>query len=87
MLAVVDYRYRLLYINVGCPGRCNDSTIFERSLFRRKLEDPLFQQQAVFYDGVKVPVLLMGDSAFRLSQCMMKPYPFHANASEKQKKI
>lgn len=29
----------------------------------------------------------MGDSAFRLSECMMKPYPFYANASEKQKKF
>lgn len=37
------------------------------------------------YGGVKVPVLLMGDSAFRLSDCMMKPYPFHVNASAKQK--
>lgn len=85
LLAVVDYRYRFLYINVGCPGRCNDSTIFERSVFRSKMHDPIFQQQSIFYDGVKIPVMLIGDSAFRLSECMMKPYPFNVNSSEKQR--
>ena len=48
------------------------------------MQNPIFQKQAIVYDGVKIPVLLVGDSAFRLSECVMKPYPFHANASEKQ---
>lgn len=32
--------------------------------------------------GVNIPVLLIGDSAFRLSKTMMKPYPFYVNQNE-----
>ncbi|XP_041447823.1 uncharacterized protein LOC121403869 [Drosophila obscura] len=28
LFALVDYRYRFTYINVGCPGRAHDSKIF-----------------------------------------------------------
>ncbi|XP_053699028.1 uncharacterized protein LOC128745998, partial [Sabethes cyaneus] len=31
LFAAVDHRYRFTYINVGVPGRANDSTIFENS--------------------------------------------------------
>ncbi|KAI8123866.1 putative nuclease HARBI1 [Lucilia cuprina] len=80
LLAVVDHRYRFIYINVGVPGRCNDSAIFENSTLRKKLENPIFQEKAIMYNGINIPVLLIGDSAFRLSKSMMKPYPFQVNA-------
>lgn len=35
--------------------------------------------------GIDVPVLLIGDSAFRLSELVMKPYSFHVDASDKEK--
>lgn len=85
LLAVVDYRYRFLYTNVGCPGRCNDSSIYEQSLLRKKMDLPIFKDKSVLLDGVRVPVVLIGDSAFRLSDSMMKPYPFKINASNKEK--
>lgn len=32
-----------------------------------------------------VPVFIIGDSAFRLSDKLMKPYPFHVSQSRQQK--
>lgn len=35
--------------------------------------------------GVDVPVLIIGDSAFRLSEKLMKPYPFQVSQSHREK--
>lgn len=71
------FRFRFLYINVGSPGRCNDSQIYETSNLKKHLvENPLLKEMERNISGINVPVLLIGDSAFRLSRNMMKPYPF-----------
>ncbi|KAK2722668.1 hypothetical protein QYM36_003001 [Artemia franciscana] len=38
LMAVVDARYRFLYIDVGAKGKENDSTVFKRSSFGKALE-------------------------------------------------
>lgn len=81
----VHCRYRFQYINVGSPGRCNDSKIFESSNLRRELQNSLLKQHSKNFCGIDVPVLLIGDSAFRLSDVVMKPYPFRADATEREK--
>lgn len=71
------FRYRFLYINVGSPGRCNDSQLYESSKLKQQiLHSPVLQQMTRIIHGVQVPIVLIGDSAFRLSANMMKPYPF-----------
>ncbi|XP_058817539.1 putative nuclease HARBI1 [Topomyia yanbarensis] len=86
LFAAVDHRYRFTYINVGVPGRSNDSTIFENSALK-SLHDShsLFQQYSKIIDGVNVPILLIGDSAFKLSQNLMKPFPFAINQNEDER--
>ncbi|XP_055714922.1 uncharacterized protein LOC129809139 [Phlebotomus papatasi] len=85
LLAAVDYRYRFTYVNIGSPGRNNDSHIFERSIIRRlHNEDETFQRFLKVIQGVQVPILLLGDSAFRLDRFLMKPYP-HDNLTPKEK--
>lgn len=37
--------------------------------------------------GVNVPVLIIGDSAFRLSKHVMKPFPFNVERTEEEKKF
>ncbi|XP_037959313.1 uncharacterized protein LOC119688718 [Teleopsis dalmanni] len=86
LFALVDYRYRFLYINVGYPGRVNDSFIFENSSLKSQLENCVaLEDKSRVINGVKIPVLILGDSAFRFSTKVMKPYPYDENASIGQK--
>ncbi|XP_037931000.1 putative nuclease HARBI1 [Teleopsis dalmanni] len=85
LLAAVDYRCRFMYINIGCPGRCNDSQIFEKSKLKQHHMKPMMKEFCVEINGVCVPPLLLGDSAFRFSDILMKPYPFSEFASPTEK--
>ncbi|XP_044248784.1 putative nuclease HARBI1 isoform X1 [Drosophila takahashii] len=86
LFAMVDYRYRFSYISVGSPGRCHDSKIFENSNLKRIIEESeLMDEHSRIINDVEVPVLILGDSAFRFSKNLMKPYPFSVEANEEQK--
>ncbi|XP_070068180.1 putative nuclease HARBI1 [Drosophila takahashii] len=86
LFALVDYRYRFTYVNIGSAGRCHDSAIFQRSSLARKMvSTPFLQEKTREICGVEVPVLLIGDSAFRFSRTLMKPYPFSTTASAEQR--
>ena len=76
-----------MYINVGCPGRCNDSGIFQRSALKKKLLDKKFKEESISVNGIEIPVVILGNSAFRLSESLMKSYPFHVSASLQEKKF
>ncbi|XP_053968071.1 uncharacterized protein LOC128869531 isoform X2 [Anastrepha ludens] len=76
LLALVDAKYRFVYIHCGSPGRCNDSGIFEKSSLKRELQScARLDELSLLYGSTKIPVHIIGDSAFRLSQHLMKPYP------------
>lgn len=77
---IIIFRYRVTYINIGSPGRVHDSRIFEESKLKEQHEtNQLFYQKCKVINGIKVPCLLLGDSAFRLRKYVMKPYPFVPN--------
>lgn len=64
-----------MYINVGSPGRNNDSYIFEKSKLKKQHENnSIFYEYSKIIKNTSVPVLLVGDGAFRLSKFLMKPY-------------
>ncbi|XP_070071559.1 putative nuclease HARBI1 isoform X2 [Drosophila takahashii] len=84
LFACVDYRF--IYANVGCPGRCNDSLIYRKSDLRQIVESSsLLHEKEKDICGTKVPLLLIGDSAFKFSPNLMKPYLFSTSASVQQK--
>ncbi|XP_017472039.1 PREDICTED: uncharacterized protein LOC108363251 isoform X2 [Rhagoletis zephyria] len=86
LLALVDVRYRFLYINVGSPGRCNDSQVFEKSRLKRELENCSFlNTMSTNLGNFDIPVVLLGDSAFRFSKYLMKPFPFSLDKTPSQK--
>ncbi|XP_036340253.1 putative nuclease HARBI1 [Rhagoletis pomonella] len=88
LLALVDARCRFIYINVGSPGRCNDSAIFESSHLKNEfLQCSLYKDMSKQISGVNFPVVLLGDSAFKLDEHLMKPFPFNIDQSLQQKKI
>ncbi|XP_037939192.1 protein ANTAGONIST OF LIKE HETEROCHROMATIN PROTEIN 1-like [Teleopsis dalmanni] len=80
LLALVDFRYRFMYVNVGTPGRCNDSYIFETSNLKKMLNTcNLLRKNKKNICNLDVPVYIIADSAFRLTQTLMKPYPFNVD--------
>ncbi|XP_053968378.1 putative nuclease HARBI1 [Anastrepha ludens] len=88
LLALVDAKYRFVYIHCGSPGRCNDSGIFEKSSLKRELQScALLDELSLLYGSTKIPVHIIGDSAFRLSQHLMKPYPHSVTNTPEQKKF
>lgn len=79
MLAVSDYRHRVVYLSVGHYGREGDSGIYERSDFARALNDnanPLNLPPDEPLPGTNVvsPFFFIGDGAFPLQRRMMKPF-------------
>ncbi|KAH8009023.1 hypothetical protein HPB51_008953 [Rhipicephalus microplus] len=47
LLALVDHRYRSLYVKVGSPGRCHDTFVYVWSGLAQCIEGPLFQTPVV----------------------------------------
>lgn len=48
-------------------------------------QNDIFKENSKQIDGVNVPVFLIGDSAFRLSNLVLKPFPFAITRSDDQK--
>ncbi|XP_012161742.1 protein ALP1-like [Ceratitis capitata] len=88
LLALVDSRYRFLYINVGSPGRCNDSGIYERSSLKAELlRCKLLYDQRKSFNNVEIPLVIIADSAFRLSRNVLKPFPFNVENTTAQREF
>lgn len=47
-------------------------------------ETPLFRENARTLCGTEVPVVVLGDSAFKFSTTVMKPYPFSVQHTEEE---
>ena len=83
---LVDFEYRFLDICVGWPGKVHDARVFKtlQCLLCVVLElssRPTCQFSSVMISGVRVPPLVLGDSAYALSEWLMKPYTDRGNLS------
>ncbi|KAL7724570.1 hypothetical protein ACLKA6_002500 [Drosophila palustris] len=84
LFALVDYRF--IYINVGAPGRVHDSQPYEQSKLKQLVgKSSLFEENSKIISGVSVPVVILGDSAFKFTRNVMKPYPFSVDASPERR--
>lgn len=78
LMAMCDARYRFTMIDVGAPGRQNDSATFRGSPFGEMLESGAFQfPQPPPLPGneTTVPYMIVADEAFPLRTYLMRPYP------------
>ncbi|XP_065067513.1 uncharacterized protein LOC135693062 [Rhopilema esculentum] len=75
LMALVDAKYRFIWGSCGFPGNSHDSIILQSTSLWKKIKDgkmiPEICQQI---DAVKIPPLILGDSAFLFESFLMKPY-------------
>ena len=65
--------YRILAATMGHAGNTHDSTIKKNHSFWKNRED-IFPPRSRVIEGVRIPYLEIGDSAFKLTPRSMKPY-------------
>ena len=83
-LATVDSNLNFTYLNVGAPGRCNDASVYGRCTLREVLQDPLYSRHRLVVNKTTIQAHLIGDSAFPLSQHLMKSFPERVNMPQHQ---
>ena len=85
LMATVDYNYKFVYVDVGCQGRISVGGVFRNTSFCKALENgqlnlpdpaPLSRNRDWNWeqDSTPVPFVFIGDDAFPLTTCCMKPY-------------
>ena len=74
-MALVDARYRFIWGSCGFPGNSHDSIVMQStSLWSAILNGKLLSDFTHDEQGISVPPLILGDSAFPLENFLMKPY-------------
>lgn len=77
LLALVDAEYNFIFADAGCQGRISDGGVFKTcKLYNMLTENTMGLPLAEELPGrsMKVPYFVVGDSAFPLSENIMKPY-------------
>lgn len=74
--AVVDHKMLIWDINVGWPGKVHDARVFSNSsLYQRGQSGTLLPGWTEMFEGVDVPLVILGDAAYPLLPWLMKAYP------------
>ncbi|CAF2520751.1 unnamed protein product [Rotaria sp. Silwood2] len=79
MLATVNSSLKFTYINIGAPGRCNDSSVYGRSSLARIIENQIYANHYMIINNIRIQSHLIADSAFALHATLLKPYPQRSN--------
>ena len=84
MLATVNSDLIFTYINVGAPGRCNDSSVYSRSTLYDVIQNSIHRNYYLIESNVTIYAHFIADSAFALHSTLMKPYCEKSNMSRKE---
>lgn len=88
LLAVVDANYNFIYTNVGCQGSISDSGVFNRTFFKKCLDENtmhLLPSRPLPQLSLPIPYVFVGDEAFQLISDLMKPFSgFHNKRTTKR---
>ncbi|XP_066590600.1 uncharacterized protein [Prorops nasuta] len=78
LLALVDVRYKFIFVDVGSYGRNSDGGIFAKTNLAKKLENGTLNislEQYLPNMQIKAPFIIVGDEAFLLKTYLTRPYP------------
>lgn len=78
LMAICDAKYCFTFIDTGCFGGENDSTVFQESEFGKAFENiptKLGIPVASIHGNQQLPYVLIGDDIFPLKPWLLKPYP------------
>lgn len=76
LLALVDPHYKFLAVDIGASGSQSDGGVFSRSVLGTKISEGKLGLPGPKAVGTKMlPHVILGDDAFSLRSCLMKPYP------------
>lgn len=87
LFALIDAHCRFRFIDVGCNGRANDSTIYKDSYLYKGLENRSLKmptKRLLKGQTRETPYFFIGDDAFALHEHLMKPYNRNLNLSTAQ---
>ncbi|CAF5024372.1 unnamed protein product [Rotaria sp. Silwood1] len=72
---LVDHTYLIRSIVVGWPGSVHDSRVFgSSSLYEKITQTDLLSSHTKIIEGESMPAFFVGDSAYPLSENLLKPY-------------
>ena len=86
-MALADYDYKFIYIDVGCQGRISDGGVYNNSTLNEAILNnsfnlpppkplPILEEADIIWDNdTTIPFMFVADDAFPLSENIMKPYP------------
>ncbi|CAG4931744.1 unnamed protein product [Colias eurytheme] len=80
LLGLVDSDYLFMFADVGCQGRMSDGGVLRNSILWDKMNDntlKLPNPRPLPGRNVNVSFVFVADSAFALSNNIMRPYPGH----------
>ncbi|XP_050313123.1 uncharacterized protein LOC126748138 [Anthonomus grandis grandis] len=77
LLAIVDAEYKFVCIDVGSYGKEGDSNIFNKlSMFHLVNNDKYMPEDKPLPNSdIRLPYVILGDEAFKLSKHLLRPYP------------
>lgn len=90
LLAIVEANYKFIAVDVGSYGKEGDNGIFQKSAMGKKIISGQFnvpQPTPLPGTDILTPHYLIGDDAFALDVCMMKPYYKDHVRSDRDKAI
>ena len=86
MQALVDFRGIFLDVNIGWPGKVHDAWVFANSsLYQKAISGTLLPDWPKVINGVKVPLVILGDPAYPLKTWLMKPYSDNSGITVKER--
>jgi len=83
---VVDANYRFLDVCVGWPGSVHDARVFAQSTLYDNIEHyHILLNNAITVSGVRIPLYLIGDSAYPLKLWLIKPFAHNTDVTSDQR--